>query len=74
MFICNPNNPTGLLIEPQLMLSILKKCKKHGVVLVIDECFIDFIPDNFKYSMMKMMKESEKLQCVVWLIRTSQEN
>ena len=42
-FLCNPNNPTGHLIERSLLGQIVKKCYKCGVVLVIDECFVDFV-------------------------------
>lgn len=47
IFICQPNNPTGVIAEKEFMLKILKKCEEKGVLLVIDECFIDFIA-NFE--------------------------
>ncbi len=42
MFICNPNNPTGILTEKKLILDIAKKAEETGTVLVLDECFLDF--------------------------------
>lgn len=42
MFLCNPNNPTGLLIEQELLLLILEKANKLQIHLVVDECFLDF--------------------------------
>lgn len=42
MFLCNPNNPTGLLVEKALLLRILEKAEKCGILLVLDECFLDF--------------------------------
>lgn len=42
-FLCNPNNPTGLLIPKAEMLEIVKYGLEQGVRLVIDEAFIDFI-------------------------------
>lgn len=51
VFICQPNNPTGKIIEKNNMSKILEKCIKNGVFLVVDECFIDFIEENEKFSM-----------------------
>ncbi len=41
LFICNPNNPTGQLVEEQLLTRIIEKCKSCGVLAVIDECFLE---------------------------------
>lgn len=43
VFLCNPNNPTGVLINPQLLHKILQQCQKNGILLVVDECFLDFV-------------------------------
>ncbi len=42
IFLCNPNNPTGRMIEPSLLEKITKTCEEHGIFLAVDECFIDF--------------------------------
>lgn len=42
-FLCNPNNPTGLLIPKGEMLEIVRYAHEQGVRLVIDEAFMDFI-------------------------------
>ena len=39
MFIADPNNPNGKLIDPELKKAICEKCAESGAVLVIDECF-----------------------------------
>lgn len=51
MFLCNPNNPTGELTDQPLLLKILDKCRSCGVLLVLDECFLDFLPKPHKYEM-----------------------
>jgi threonine-phosphate decarboxylase len=43
MFLCNPNNPTGLLIDPGLVKRISQGCAAAGVVLAVDECFNEFL-------------------------------
>lgn len=45
-FICNPNNPTGHLIERDKLLKIANAAKERRCHLIVDEAFIDFIPDN----------------------------
>ena len=44
-FLCNPNNPTGCTIDPDLMKRILERCRDHGIWLLVDECFQDFLDD-----------------------------
>lgn len=61
VFICNPNNPTGHLISKVLLDEILSYCKKHNIIVVLDECFIDFVEGGEKYSMKKNMKEYPNL-------------
>ena len=39
VFIADPNNPNGRLIEPALKNAVIAKCEECGAVLVIDECF-----------------------------------
>ncbi|QRG77959.1 threonine-phosphate decarboxylase CobD [Citrobacter sp. R56] len=46
LFLCTPNNPTGLLPDPHLILTIAERCKALGIALILDEAFIDFIPDQ----------------------------
>lgn len=53
IFVCNPNNPTGIPIDRELMLKIANVCAKQGTVLVADECFADFLEDEESYSLMK---------------------
>jgi len=51
VFICNPNNPTGVLTEKSLLVKILEKAKACGAFLVLDECFLDFTGDEAALSM-----------------------
>lgn len=44
--LAQPNNPTGLTIERPLLLEILRRCEDVGARLMVDECFLDFLPDR----------------------------
>lgn len=41
VFLCNPNNPTGQVVEPHLLREILRWTGRHRVRLFLDECFLD---------------------------------
>lgn len=41
VFLCNPNNPTGQLIEPALLEEIWSACRRRGLRLFVDECFLE---------------------------------
>lgn len=60
MFLCNPNNPTGLLIDPDLLLRILEKAGKLGILLILDECFLDFTGQEER-SLLSYIKKTEHL-------------
>ena len=42
LFLCNPNNPTGRLADPSLLAAILERCYRNDILLILDECFLDF--------------------------------
>lgn len=60
-FICTPNNPTGIVIEQELLDRILVRCKKNKIMLVLDECFNDFLDVPEKYSLLGRTEEFDNL-------------
>ena len=60
-FLCNPNNPTGQLISKTEMIEIVRYARQHGVRLVVDEAFMDFIDSE---SIIKEAAESSHLICL----------
>lgn len=53
IFICNPNNPTGTILDPEELDAFVEKLPEH-VICVIDEAYIDWVdipdyPTAFKY-------------------------
>lgn len=42
LFLANPNNPTGKVLDREYLIRILEKCRKNDILLVLDECFIEF--------------------------------
>jgi len=60
-FLCNPNNPTGLLISKVEMLEIMQYALQQGVRLVVDEAFMDFSGSD---SIVKEAVQSSHLICL----------
>ena len=51
IILCNPNNPTGVLIQQPLLVRIAEKCEKYGIHFLLDECFHEFLMAPDSYSM-----------------------
>lgn len=58
IFICNPGNPTGEIIERDELIAVVRKAKEQGVKVIIDECFIDFTHEE---SMSKLVDSLDNL-------------
>ena len=43
VFLCQPNNPTGQITPLAMVQKLLRRCADCGAVLVVDECFLDFL-------------------------------
>lgn len=59
--LCNPNNPTGQLIDEKLLLQIVNRCRELQIKLVVDECFLDFVRDGNQRSLIKLLEENRNL-------------
>lgn len=58
IFVCTPNNPTGKLIEPEILEALSAYCRTRNTVLVCDECFIRFCADAAAFSLRQFMNGS----------------
>lgn len=47
LFLANPNNPTGNLSHKESLKKLLAHCRKRGIYVVLDECFIEFCGSSF---------------------------
>ena len=61
IFICNPNNPTGSLISHEMIDRLATFCEDSGIYLVIDECFMGFVPPEKKTSAVHLIKDHPHL-------------
>lgn len=61
VFLCNPNNPTGLLIDGDLLKRILAKCTELDIFLVVDECFLDFVEKPEEHTLKNLLDTHRNL-------------
>ena len=59
LFLANPNNPIGNLLDKELMKELILHCKDKGIYVVVDECFIEFCGHQF--SLLPEIDEYEHL-------------
>jgi aspartate/methionine/tyrosine aminotransferase len=44
--LVTPNNPTGAVYSPERLKAIFAACRKHGIWLILDETYRDFLADG----------------------------
>lgn len=61
VFLCQPNNPTGQVTPPALVERLVRRCAECGAVLVVDECFLDFLPDRDALTAKQFLRDAPQL-------------
>lgn len=61
VFLCQPNNPTGQVTPPALVERLVRRCAECGAVLVVDECFLDFLPDRDAWTAKQLLHDAPQL-------------
>ena len=61
VFLCQPNNPTGQVTPPALVERLVRRCAECGAVLVVDECFLDFLPDRDAWTAKQLLRDTPQL-------------
>lgn len=61
LFLCNPNNPTGLALTRRELLPLLERCQECGALLVLDECFNEFLDEPENYTLKPLLTDFPNL-------------
>lgn len=70
VFLCNPNNPTGIFVDKKQVKILADVCKNAGTFLMIDECFCDFLEEPDKVSMMEYVREYSNIMILKAFTKT----
>ena len=61
VFLCQPNNPTGQMTPPALVERLVRRCAECSAVLVVDECFLDFLTDRDAWTAKQLLRDAPQL-------------
>ncbi|MDD5658916.1 MAG: aminotransferase class I/II-fold pyridoxal phosphate-dependent enzyme, partial [Actinomycetota bacterium] len=59
--IGNPNNPTGSIIDHDVLMFIIKKAQENNCFVLIDEAFIDFAENGKELSLIKDIPKNDNI-------------
>ncbi|MDO5476782.1 MAG: histidinol-phosphate transaminase [Eubacteriales bacterium] len=60
--LCSPSNPIGDRIDPDLLCRIAETCERQGTWLMVDECFLGFLPDEDQRTMRRFLVPTASFQ------------
>lgn len=61
--VCNPNNPTGTLMDRRDVLRLAEACAPAGGYLAVDEAFLEFVPDWSERTVLRERAENIIVLC-----------
>ena len=61
LFICNPNNPTGVLTTRKDLVEIIENAAQAGKTVVVDEAFMDFVRDREGFTVADLVPQYDNL-------------
>ena len=61
IMLSNPNNPSGCLYSPDFLRELTAKCEQNQILLVVDECFMDFVDSAHTYSLLEFVVDCRNL-------------
>ncbi len=60
VFVCNPNNPTGTVVDPNALRAFAREVSRRAVVFV-DEAYYEFIDDDKQASAVDLVRDGENV-------------
>src|SRR5208337_637819 len=70
LFLCNPNNPTGTTQEGRIIEKIVQEAANANVMVLLDECFVDFVKYQNKVSLSSVVNKYRNLVVLRSLTKT----
>ena len=61
IILSNPNNPSGCLYMPTFLRALVAECVQKQILLVVDECFMDFVDSARTYSLLEFVADCRNL-------------
>jgi L-threonine-O-3-phosphate decarboxylase len=71
LFLANPNNPTGKRLDREYLVTLLDRCQRRNITVVLDESFIEFcgseysmLPETYSYDNLLIVRSFTKLYAI----------
>ena len=61
VMLCNPHNPTGVLMEPDFCRAVADRCRDTGTWLLMDECFLELTDTPGRHTVKPLLESHERL-------------
>ena len=61
IFLCNPNNPTSMLIPDKTLTEIIEKALRQNILVFLDEDFLEFVENEKALSMINKINKYPNL-------------
>ena len=61
VFLCNPNNPTGMLIPAETLTEIIENALNQNTLVFLDEDFLEFVENEKTLSMIPKIRKYPNL-------------
>jgi histidinol-phosphate aminotransferase len=55
IFVCNPNNPTSTVVDPQALASFVEAVPSH-ILIAIDEAYVEYIRDGMLPNSLELVR------------------
>ncbi len=65
LWLCNPNNPTGIWLDRQGLLRLAEACTRTGALLVIDEAYWRFLVPPEAFSAVQLLGQLDGAHLLV---------
>jgi histidinol-phosphate aminotransferase len=65
VWLCNPNNPTGIWLSREQLSLLAEACHDVGALFVIDESYWRFVTPSVTYTAVEFMQQHSKLHILV---------
>ena len=60
MFVCNPNNPTGTLVDPEFVHKFCERVSEK-VTIYADEAYLEYLPKEHQRSVVDLVKSGKNI-------------
>ena len=65
VWLCNPNNPTGIWLDKQQILPIVQACQHVGATLAVDEAYYHFVVPHEDFSSIELQEPNNEYKVIV---------